>query len=216
MKLKILIAIIVTSALLGIVATVSKASNTVELQQVDLKTKQQEIEIKTKKSEELQRQLENAHGDLKKLKSIEEENKQLQKDIEKLQAKKAEEKRIAEAKKKSLAEQALNAVTHTQTVQASDGSTESIIRQAATRHGVDPNYLVYIARCESGLNGNSVNYNYFDNGHPSGLFQHISGYWPSRAAKYGYSGASVFDVTAQANVTAQMFKDGLQGLWECK
>lgn len=128
MKLKILIAVIVTSALLGIIATVSKASNTVELQQVDLKTKQQEIEIKTKKSEELQIQLENAHGDLKKLKSIEEENKKLQEDIKKLQAKKAEEKRLAEAKKKSLAEQAVNAVTRTQTAYASScGDAKSCI-----------------------------------------------------------------------------------------
>ena len=215
MKLKILIAIIVTSALLGIVATVSKASNTVELQQVDLKTKQQEIEIKTKKSEELQRQLENAHGDLKKLKSIEEENKQLQKDIEKLQAKKAEEKRIAEAKKKSLAEQAVNAVTRTQTAYASTGNTEQIVRAAASKYGVDPDYMVRIARCESGLNANSVNYNYYENGNPSGLFQHISGYYPARAQKYGYS-TDVFDAYSNANVTAAMFRDGLQGLWECK
>lgn len=214
MKLKILIAIIVTSTLLGIVATVSKASNTVELQQVDLKTKQQEIEIKTKKSEELQRQLENAHGDLKKLKSIEEENKQLQKDIEKLQAKKAEEKRIAEAKKKSLAEQAVNAVTRTQTAYASTGNTEQIVRAAASKYGVDPDYMVRIARCESGLNANSVNYNYYENGNPSGLFQHISGYYPARAQKYGYS-TDVFDAYSNANVTAAMFRDGLQGLWEC-
>lgn len=128
MKSKILIAVIVTGVLLGIIATVSKASNTVELQQVDLKTKQQEIEIKTKKSEELQKQLEDAHGDLKKLKSIEQENKKLQDDIKALQAKKAEEKRLAEAKRKSLAERAVNAVTHTQTAYASScGDAKSCI-----------------------------------------------------------------------------------------
>lgn len=96
------------------------------------------------------------------------------------------------------------------------GDVETIVRQAARKYGVDENYLVKIARCESGLNPNSVNRNYYENGNPSGLFQHISGYWPARAAKYGWSGASVFHAQAQAEVTAQMFRDGLQHLWECK
>ena len=73
-----------------------------------------------------------------------------------------------------------------------------------------------IANCESTMNPSAVNYGYYENGHPSGLFQHISGYWPARAAKYGYAGASVFDATANANVTAQMFRDGASNLWECK
>lgn len=66
------------------------------------------------------------------------------------------------------------------------------------------------------MNPNAVNYGYNENGYPSGLFQHLSGYWPARAAKYGYSGASVFDPTANANVTAAMFAEGHQKLWECK
>ena len=73
-----------------------------------------------------------------------------------------------------------------------------------------------IAKCESNFNANAVNLNYYENGHPSGLFQHLSGYWPARAAKYGHAGASVFDATANAEVTAQMFRDGLSYLWECK
>ncbi len=101
---------------------------------------------------------------------------------------------------------------------ASSGSVniEDIVRQAARAHGVDEGYLVRIAKCESGLNPNAVNYGYNENGYPSGLFQHLSGYWPARAAKYGYAGASVFDPVANANVTAQMFRDGLSRLWECK
>ena len=95
------------------------------------------------------------------------------------------------------------------------GNIEAIVRAAAIKYGVDPNYLVRIGKCESGLNPRSVNYNYSENGNPSGLFQHLSGYYPARAKKYGYS-TDVFDAYSNANVTAAMFKDGLQGLWECK
>lgn len=99
---------------------------------------------------------------------------------------------------------------------SSGNSIEEIVRQAARNHGIDENYFVHIAKCESSLNPNSVNYGYNENGYPSGLFQHLSGYWPSRAAKYGYAGASVFDATANANVTAAMFAEGHSNLWECK
>jgi hypothetical protein len=68
--------------------------------------------------------------------------------------------------------------------------------------------------CESTMNPNAVNYNYYENGHPSGLAQHISGYYPARALKYGYS-TDVFDPYSNANVTAAMIKDGLAYLWEC-
>lgn len=50
---------------------------------------------------------------------------------------------------------------------------------------------------------------------PSGLYQHLSGYWPARAEKYGYAGASVFDPVANANVTMAMWADGAKNLWEC-
>lgn len=99
---------------------------------------------------------------------------------------------------------------------SSGGDIETIVRHAARKYGLDESYFLHIARCESSLNPNEVNHEYFENGNPSGLFQHISGYWSARAAKYGYEGRSVFDAEANANVTAAMFKDGLQGLWECK
>ena len=91
---------------------------------------------------------------------------------------------------------------------------ESIVRTAAKKYGVDEDYLVSIAMCESTLNPRAVNTAYYENGNPSGLFQHISGYYPARAIKYGYS-TDVFDPYSNANVTAAMFADGLQGLWEC-
>ena len=100
-------------------------------------------------------------------------------------------------------------------VAAPVGNIEQIVRDAAVRHGVNPDHLVQIAVCESKLDASVVNYNYYENGHPSGIFQHISGYWPARAAQYGYAGASVFDAVANANVTAQMFAAGQSYLWEC-
>lgn len=99
---------------------------------------------------------------------------------------------------------------------SSDDDIENIVRQAARNHGIDEDNFVRIAKCESTLNPNSVNYNYYDNGNPSGLFQHLAGYWPARAARHGYPGASVFDATANANVTAAMFAAGQSYLWECK
>lgn len=95
------------------------------------------------------------------------------------------------------------------------GNIEQIVREAARKYGINEEHFVNIARCESTFNPNAVNTSYYENGHPSGLFQHISGYWPARAAKYGYAGASVFDAVANANVTAGMFRDGASNLWEC-
>lgn len=92
---------------------------------------------------------------------------------------------------------------------------EEIVRQAARKYGINEEYFLRIARCESGLNPKAVNYGYNENGYPSGLFQHLSGYYPARAQKYGYS-TDVFDAYSNANTTAAMFADGQQYLWECK
>lgn len=96
------------------------------------------------------------------------------------------------------------------------GSVESIVRQAAMTHGLDPDHFWAVAMCESSGNPNAVNYSYYENGHPSGLLQHLSGYWPARAADHGYPGASVFDVVANANVSASMWASGSSGLWACQ
>lgn len=95
------------------------------------------------------------------------------------------------------------------------GDIEQIVRNAARKYGISEDYFVSIAMCESTMNPNAINYNYYENGNPSGLFQHISGYYPARAEKYGYS-TDVFDAYSNANVTAAMFKDGFGYLWECK
>jgi hypothetical protein len=71
-----------------------------------------------------------------------------------------------------------------------------------------------MARCESTLDPNAVNYGYYENGYPSGLMQHLSGYYPARALKYGYS-TDVFDTYSNANVTAAMIADGQASQWAC-
>jgi soluble lytic murein transglycosylase-like protein len=170
-----------------------------------VKTKQQEIEL-------LQDKLEtNDQIKAKNQKELDEQlktNKELQREIERLQAVKAEKARIAQ-------EQANNAVVASEQVSAPVSNIEQIIRDAAVKHGLDPNWFVNLARCESGLNPNAINYGYYENGNPSGLFQHISGYWAGRASAHGYPGASVFDPVANANVTASMWKTGSH-LWECQ
>lgn len=133
----------------------------------------------------------------------------------------AESDKQARAKQKAdeaakVAQAQATALGTTKAYAASGGSVESIIRQAAAKYGVSGDMLVRIARCESGLNPGSVAANFIAGTHPTGLFQHVAAYWPQRAINYGYPGANIFDATAQANVTAQMFRDGLQGLWECK
>ena len=90
-----------------------------------------------------------------------------------------------------------------------------MVRDAASKYGLDGDRFMAMAKCESTYNPNNVNYDYYENGHPSGLFQHISGYYPARALKYGYS-TNVFDAYSNANVTAAMIKDGLSYLWACK
>ena len=76
--------------------------------------------------------------------------------------------------------------------------------------------MLNIAKCESNYNPYAVNLNYNENGHPTGLYQHISGYWAKRASHYGHAGASIYDAQAQADITAQMLRDGLGKLWACK
>jgi soluble lytic murein transglycosylase-like protein len=90
-----------------------------------------------------------------------------------------------------------------------------MIIDAANKYGLNHAEMLRIAKCESTLNPNAVNYNYYENGNPSGVYQHISGYYPARAARYGYS-EDVFDAYSNINVTAAMFADGQSRLWQCK
>lgn len=127
-------------------------------------------------------------------------------------------KTISTIKGKSFKQKQAKQVIKPKVKATASGNTD--VKQSITKwakhYGVDPNHLLRIAKCESRLNPKAVNRNYYENGNPSGLFQHLSGYWPARAAQYGRKGASVFDADAQAQVTAAMFAAGQSNLWECK
>ena len=83
------------------------------------------------------------------------------------------------------------------------------IRAAAKAKGIDPQRVLIIARCESGFNPNA------NSGYYKGIFQHDPKYWPARAAQYGYSGASYYDVDAQIGVSTSMMAGGGWSHWGC-
>ena len=91
------------------------------------------------------------------------------------------------------------------------GPTEilSRINAASARLGIDANRVATIAKCESGFNPMA------DSGYYKGLFQHDPGYWPARAERYGYAGASIFDVEAQIGVSTAMMAGGGWSHWGC-
>jgi soluble lytic murein transglycosylase-like protein len=86
------------------------------------------------------------------------------------------------------------------------GAVADIIRAAAARWGVDPNWLLRVASCESGLNPNAYN----SRSGASGLFQF------KPATFYAHGGHNIWDPTDQANVAAHMFSQGLAYEWSCK
>jgi soluble lytic murein transglycosylase-like protein len=81
-------------------------------------------------------------------------------------------------------------------------STNSVIFAAASEFGLDPNYLLSVAVCESGLNPSAYN--------PAGyhgLFQFDQTTW----AAYGYG--SIYDPTAQARTAARLIAAGQSSRW---
>lgn len=83
------------------------------------------------------------------------------------------------------------------------------INAASAAKGIDANRVAGIAKCESGFNPMA------DSGYYKGLFQHDPNYWPARAAKYGFAGASIFDVDAQIGVSTSMMAGGGWSHWGC-
>ena len=84
------------------------------------------------------------------------------------------------------------------------------INAASAAKGIDGNRVAAIAKCESGFNP------YADSGYYKGLFQHDPNFWASRAAKYGFAGASIYDVDAQIGVSTSMMAGGGWSHWGCK
>ena len=91
------------------------------------------------------------------------------------------------------------------------GDIQSIIIAAANRFGVDPNWLLRIAKCESGFNPNAYN----PSG-ASGLFQFMPATFAANSVRAGFGGASIWDPVASANTAAFMFSIGQSGQWTCR
>lgn len=77
-------------------------------------------------------------------------------------------------------------------------TVEDIVRAAAAEFGVDPDLLVAIAECESGMDPLAQN----PSSDASGLLQHRLRFWPARAAAVGVPGGDVFDAETNARAGA--------------
>lgn len=81
------------------------------------------------------------------------------------------------------------------------------VELAAAKYGLDPNGLCRTMMCES--HGNP----YSDGGDYKGLFQYTLGLWADLSPRAGYSGASIWDATAQIYTTAWAWAHGYRGRW---
>jgi soluble lytic murein transglycosylase-like protein len=82
------------------------------------------------------------------------------------------------------------------------GSITEIIKAAAAEHGVDGDYLVSIAECESGLDPQAYNSSGYH-----GLFQYDDSTWAA------YGSGDIFDPVAQARTTAKLIAAGQSSRW---
>ena len=85
------------------------------------------------------------------------------------------------------------------------GSVEAIIRAAAARHGVSGDWMVKIARCESGLNPRAYN----RAGPYIGLFQFLASTFRANG------GTDIYDPADQAEIAARMLAHGQAHQWGC-
>jgi hypothetical protein len=84
-------------------------------------------------------------------------------------------------------------------------SVEGIIRAAAARHGVSADWMVKIARCESGLRAHAFN----PVGPYYGLFQFLMSTFRA------HGGTDIWDPFQQAEITATMLSHGGAHAWGC-
>lgn len=90
-----------------------------------------------------------------------------------------------------------------------------VIRDAARRHGVDGDWLVWVCQCESEYTPDAVGQpNPDGSGHDTGLFQFSPATWAEMTGYMGIS-ASIWDGHAQAEVAAWAFGNGFACRWVC-
>lgn len=95
--------------------------------------------------------------------------------------------------------------------QPEQGDVEQIVRDAAAEFDVDPDLLVAVARCESGLNPYAKN----KRSTASGVMQFLTSTWRSQMGRLGYDTADVWSARAASRVAASMISEGGLRQWEC-
>lgn len=118
---------------------------------------------------------------------------------------------IAKQKKKAAKPKVAPNTSYSRPATAPSTGVEGLIYYWTSVYGGDPAYHVKIARCESGLNPNSVG----GGGLYLGVYQQHAKYWPARAARYGFAGASPFDANANVAVSIAMMRGGMYSHWGC-
>jgi hypothetical protein len=88
---------------------------------------------------------------------------------------------------------------------ADPNSVIGIIQAAAARWGVSGDWMVKIARCESGLRTNAYN----PSGPYIGLFQFLQSTFRANG------GTNIYDAADQSNITAKMLAHGQAHQWSC-
>lgn len=221
MRTKLITAVVIVLFASLAIYSYTTQENKLHIQQIELKSRETKLKSLDLKYRTLNTELDKLKSDKnasdEQVKKLEEERQQLEKEKQdlnqQLQARLEAKSKLAQA-----SQTVVNTVTQTQTASASSGDIQQIIVDAANRYGVSSARLLAIARCESSFSTTVVNYNYVapDGTSPTGLFQYIGSTWRSFSSRAGYGGASIYDATAQANVTAWAFANGYSSHWECK
>lgn len=116
-----------------------------------------------------------------------------------------------------IAQQAAQAFVAPQIVPVSQSTNAvaEIIRKWSTYYGLDYNYMMSVAGCESGLRSNAVNNGYTaGGGHPTGVYQFLPETFASYSARAGFSG-DIFNADDNVHAAAYAFSHGGSGNWAC-
>lgn len=110
-----------------------------------------------------------------------------------------------------------NPVSSSVVVQASRDEVIATITYWANYYGIDPAWMLRVAKCESGYSVTALNRNYYaGGGNPTGIFQFLPQTFAANAARVGIANPNIWDYRQQAQVAAWMFKIGQSRQWQCK